>query len=69
MLSRISAIARKTTALKYAFSMAEWEQIPKPWNVPKTKRERRLLKNPILNPFGKFATNYNDTLHIPGVEG
>jgi hypothetical protein len=30
-------MVRTTTALRYAFSMAEWEQIPKPWNVTKTK--------------------------------
>jgi hypothetical protein len=69
MLSRTSAALRRTTAIRYAFSMAQWEQIPKPWNVPKTKEERKLLKNPLLNPLPNFATSFNDTLYIPGIEG
>ena len=27
------------------------------------------MKNPILNPLPNFAMRFNDTLHIPGLEG
>jgi hypothetical protein len=37
MLNRLVGALRMTATVRYAFSMAEWEQIPKPWNVPKTK--------------------------------
>lgn len=37
MLNKLVTVMRTTNVVRYAFSMAEWEQIPKPWNVRKTK--------------------------------
>ena len=70
MFGRVIKLAMpQTLTIRYGFTRWDWEYIPKPWNVPVTKKERRILYSKENNPFPKYMTNFNDTLYIAGLEG
>jgi hypothetical protein len=43
--------------------------MPKPWNLPNTRKEKKILYSKELNPFPKFVASLQDTLHIDGLTG
>lgn len=67
MLTRVAQLATKN--IRYAFTQCTWEYLPRPYNISKTKKEKILDRSPELRPFPKYAMDFNDSLHIPGLDG
>ena len=69
MLRKLVALPNNLMKQTYKFSVVDWQQIPKPYNVSTTVQQKKLLKHPTLKPLPKYMGTLNDSLHIPGMEG
>lgn len=68
LLAKASRVGLPIMRVKYNFTYWDWELLPKPWRLPLTKKEKRMLypKKDCILP--SYTANLNDTLHVPGTE-